>query len=203
MGRAWRNVLKPDICVIGAGSGGLSVAAAAAAFGVSVVLVEKGKMGGDCLNTGCVPSKSLIAAGKRARAIAEARAFGMSAATGRRRFRQGPRPRARRHRRDRAEQFEGAVHRPRGARDRRRRRASRIAETVVVGDGTEIRARRFVIATGSSPSLPPIPGLETDAATSPTRRCSISPRGRSTSSSSARVRSASSWRRPFAGSAPR
>src|SRR5262249_60915768 len=71
--------LKPDICVIGAGSGGLSVAAAAAAFGVPVVLIEKGKMGGDCLNTGCIPSKSLIAAGKRARAIAQASAFGLSA----------------------------------------------------------------------------------------------------------------------------
>src|SRR2546427_8159264 len=71
--------LTPDICVIGAGSGGLSVAAAAAAFGVPVVLVEKGNMGGDCLNTGCVPSKSLIAAAKRARAIAGAGAFGVSA----------------------------------------------------------------------------------------------------------------------------
>ena len=60
------DVLKPDICVIGAGSGGLSVAAAAAAFGVPVVLVEKGRMGGDCLNYGCVPSKALIAAGKHA-----------------------------------------------------------------------------------------------------------------------------------------
>ena len=65
--------LTPDICVIGAGSGGLSVAAAAAAFGVPVVLIEKGKMGGECLNTGCVPSKSLIAAGQAARAIAHAR----------------------------------------------------------------------------------------------------------------------------------
>src|SRR6266487_1040793 len=54
--------LTPDICVIGAGSGGLSVAAAAAAFGVPVVLIEKGKMGGDCLNYGCVPSKALAAA---------------------------------------------------------------------------------------------------------------------------------------------
>src|SRR5437660_10229234 len=71
--------LKPDICVIGAGSGGLSVAAAAAAFGASVVLVERGKMGGDCLNTGCVPSKSLIAAAKHARAIAVADSFGVAA----------------------------------------------------------------------------------------------------------------------------
>ena len=60
------ETLKPDICVIGGGSGGLSVAAAAAAFGVPVVLIERGKMGGDCLNTGCVPSKALLAAAKRA-----------------------------------------------------------------------------------------------------------------------------------------
>src|SRR3954471_6225103 len=65
--------LRPDICVIGAGSGGLSVAAAAAAFGVSVVLIERGKMGGDCLNYGCVPSKALLAA---AHAAAEARRAG-------------------------------------------------------------------------------------------------------------------------------
>ena len=60
------EVLKPDLCVIGAGSGGLSVAAAAAQVGVPVVLIEKGRMGGDCLNYGCVPSKALLAAGKRA-----------------------------------------------------------------------------------------------------------------------------------------
>ena len=52
--------------MIGAGSGGLSVAAAAAAFGVPVVLIEKGKMGGECLNSGCVPSKALIAAARHA-----------------------------------------------------------------------------------------------------------------------------------------
>jgi pyruvate/2-oxoglutarate dehydrogenase complex dihydrolipoamide dehydrogenase (E3) component len=73
------KTLTPDICVIGAGSGGLSVAAGAAAFGVPVVLVEKGKMGGDCLNTGCVPSKALLAAAKRAHAIAQARPFGLAA----------------------------------------------------------------------------------------------------------------------------
>ncbi|MDP2734254.1 MAG: FAD-dependent oxidoreductase, partial [Hoeflea sp.] len=71
--------LTPDICVIGGGSGGLSVAAAAAAFGVDVVLIEKGRMGGDCLNYGCVPSKAMIAAGKHAHAIAKAPEFGVSA----------------------------------------------------------------------------------------------------------------------------
>ena len=60
------EVLRPDICVIGAGSGGLSVAAAAAAFGVPTVLIERARMGGDCLNTGCVPSKALLAAARHA-----------------------------------------------------------------------------------------------------------------------------------------
>ena len=47
-----------DICVIGAGSGGLSVAAGASQLGAKTVLIEKAEMGGDCLNYGCVPSKS-------------------------------------------------------------------------------------------------------------------------------------------------
>ena len=72
--------LTPDICVIGGGSGGLSVATAAAAFGVPVVLIEKGKMGGDCLNYGCVPSKALLAAGRQAVADAQAAQFGVLAA---------------------------------------------------------------------------------------------------------------------------
>ena len=54
--------IKVDICVIGAGSGGLSVAAGASQMGARVALVERGAMGGDCLNYGCVPSKSLLAA---------------------------------------------------------------------------------------------------------------------------------------------
>jgi pyruvate/2-oxoglutarate dehydrogenase complex dihydrolipoamide dehydrogenase (E3) component len=153
------ELLRPDICVIGAGAGGLSVAAAAAAFGVSVVLVEKGKMGGDCLNTGCVPSKSLIAAAKHARAIAQAQGFGLSA----------PPP----------EVDFAAVHKhvheviaaiaPNDAKERFTGLGVKVIEgsarfknrrTVTVGDGLEIRARRFVIASGSSPSMPPIPGLE-------------------------------------------
>jgi pyruvate/2-oxoglutarate dehydrogenase complex dihydrolipoamide dehydrogenase (E3) component len=153
------ELLKPDICVIGAGSGGLSVAAAAAAFGASVVLVEKGKMGGDCLNVGCVPSKSLIAAAKRAHAIAQAPDFGISAPEVEVAF-------AKVHRHvhdviaaiapnDSKERFTGlGVRVIEGAARFKDRR------TVLVGSGTEIKAWRFVIATGSRPALPPIPGLE-------------------------------------------
>ncbi len=154
--------IKADICVIGAGSGGLSVAAAAAAFGVSVVLIEKGKLGGDCLNTGCVPSKSLIAAAKHARAVARGRSFGVCAPSLDIDFGQ-----VHEHVRgvitaiepnDSKERFTGlGVRVIEGAARFKNRR------TVVVGEGTEIRARRFVIATGSSPSLPLIPGLDATA----------------------------------------
>ncbi len=58
--------IETDICVIGGGSGGLSLAAAAVQMGVHVVLFEGDKMGGDCLNNGCVPSKALLAAAKAA-----------------------------------------------------------------------------------------------------------------------------------------
>ena len=58
--------LPPDLCVIGGGAGGLAVAAGAVQMGARVVLIERGKMGGDCLNYGCVPSKSLLAAARLA-----------------------------------------------------------------------------------------------------------------------------------------
>jgi len=60
------KIIEADICIIGAGSGGLSVAAGAAQLGLKTVLLERAEMGGDCLNTGCVPSKALLAAAKRA-----------------------------------------------------------------------------------------------------------------------------------------
>jgi pyruvate/2-oxoglutarate dehydrogenase complex dihydrolipoamide dehydrogenase (E3) component/signal transduction histidine kinase len=153
------ETLTPDICVIGAGAGGLSVAAAAAAFGVSVVLVEKDRLGGECLYTGCVPSKALIAAAKRAHGIAGAETFGIAAGPVRVDF-------AKVHRHvqdviaaiapnDSKERFTGLGVRVIAAAARFKDR-----DTVVAGDGTEIAARRFVIATGSSPSLPPIPGLD-------------------------------------------
>ena len=69
-----------DLCIIGAGSGGLSVAAGAAQLGRSVVLFEAEEMGGDCLNHGCVPSKALIAAGKHAHALSSGAAFGVAPA---------------------------------------------------------------------------------------------------------------------------
>ena len=52
--------IRADVCVIGAGSGGLNVASGAAQLGAKTVLIERGAMGGDCLNVGCVPSKALL-----------------------------------------------------------------------------------------------------------------------------------------------
>jgi pyruvate/2-oxoglutarate dehydrogenase complex dihydrolipoamide dehydrogenase (E3) component len=153
------EVLTPDICVIGAGSAGLTVAAASAAFGVSVVLIEKDKMGGDCLNTGCVPSKALIAAARHAEAIRAAGRFGVKAGEPQTNF-----AAVMAHVRavigaiapnDSVERFTGlgvtVLSGEARFRDRR---------TVTVKD-KEIRARRFVIATGTRPAVPAIPGLDT------------------------------------------
>ena len=74
--------VNADLCVIGAGSAGLSVAAGAAMLGVPVVLIEKARMGGDCLNTGCVPSKALLAAAHAAQAVRGAGRFGIAATIG-------------------------------------------------------------------------------------------------------------------------
>lgn len=153
------TTLTPDICVIGAGSGGLSVAAAAAAFGVDVVLIEKHKMGGDCLNYGCVPSKAILAAGKHAQAIRDAANFGVFADEPKVDFRK-----VNRH----IKSVIAAIE-PNDSVERFTAMGVKVIEaagkftdkdTVVAGDYT-IKARRFVIATGSSPFVPPIPGLDT------------------------------------------
>jgi pyruvate/2-oxoglutarate dehydrogenase complex dihydrolipoamide dehydrogenase (E3) component len=152
------ETLTPDICVIGAGSGGLSVAAAAAAFGVSCVLVERHKMGGDCLNTGCVPSKALLAAAKRAALAKNALPFGIAV---RAEFDFGKvhdhvqRVIAAIAPTDSAERFAGL-----GVRVIKGHAQFKDRRTVVVGDQFQIRARRFVIATGSTPAIPPIAGLD-------------------------------------------
>ena len=154
------ETLKPDLCVIGAGSAGLSVAAIAASFGVPVVLIESGRMGGDCLNVGCVPSKALIAAADRAPGDASRPArFGIGRGDPQVDF-----ARVRDHvrgvdRGDRAERFGRALHRPGRAGHRGRGALHRCRDTVAAG-GHAIKARRFVLATGSRPALPPIPGLD-------------------------------------------
>ena len=152
------GTINADICIIGAGSGGLSVAASTVLLGMKVVLIEKHLMGGDCLNTGCVPSKALIAAARRAHDMRTASKFGIRAAE--------PEvdPAALNDhlksviasiaRNDSVERFTGmgvqVIQAPARFRDK---------HTVEAGD-TLIKAWRFVIATGSSPAVPPIPGLD-------------------------------------------
>ena len=140
------KALTVDLCVIGAGSGGLSVAAGAVQMGARVALIEAHLMGGDCLNHGCVPSKTLLAAGADAwrsgapadYSAAKDRVAAVIAAI------------APHDSQDRFEQLGVTVIRARG---------EFVSPTQLVAGGTTITARRFVIATGSRPLVPPIPGL--------------------------------------------
>ena len=152
-----RAVVEADLCIIGAGSAGLSVAAGAAQMGARTVLIERGRMGGDCLNYGCVPSKSLIAAARIAATTARVAPFGVSlgapvidGAAVHRHVEdviQGIAPH------DSVERFRGLGVTVIAA-DARFAGAGEVA----AGD-TLIRARRFVVASGSSPSIPPVAGL--------------------------------------------
>ena len=150
--------VRVDLCVIGAGSGGLSVAAGAQQMGASTALIEKGLMGGDCLNYGCVPSKALLAAGHAAAAIRHGTDFGVN--TGQMEI---VADKVYAHVRDTiaaiapndsVERFEGLGVKVLQGEGRFTRPG-----TVVVGD-TTIKARRFVIATGSRAFVPPIKGLD-------------------------------------------
>lgn len=151
------GLLTPDLCIIGAGAAGLSAAAGAAAFGVETVLIERGEMGGECLNTGCIPSKALVAAARRAKDITTASRFGLDAQLAPVDF--------------------GAVMdwvrqpietiAPQDSVARFERLGVRVIradahfidhETLQAGD-VRIRARRFILATGSAPAVPTIPGL--------------------------------------------
>ncbi len=150
--------IECDICIIGAGSAGLSLAAGAAQMGANVVLIEGHKMGGDCLNFGCVPSKALIAAARHAHGMTDGAAFGIApvapqidyaAAKDRvRRVIEAIAPV------DSQERFEGL-----GVRVIRKY-ARFVSETEVEAGDARITARRFVVASGSRPFVPPIPGLE-------------------------------------------
>lgn len=150
--------LTADICVVGGGAGGLTVAAGAAQMGAKVILVEAGDMGGDCLHHGCIPSKSLLAAAHAAAAGRDAAGFGVTFAapaidrTGVAQHINDVIAGIAPH--DSVERFEGlgvTVIRGRGVFD---------GPDAVIAGGKRIVAKRFVIATGSSPSVPPISGLE-------------------------------------------
>ena len=151
------GISRVDLCIIGGGPGGLSVAAGAAQMGASVILVERGRMGGDCLNFGCVPSKALLAAGRAAQAARQSKRFGIDAAV---RPIEGERIHDHVHGviakiapHDSVERFESL-----GVRVLRDH-ARFVAMDEIEVSGQRFRARRFVIATGSSPLIPAIPGL--------------------------------------------
>ena len=152
------ELIKADLCIIGAGSGGLSVAAGAAQLGQKVVLIERHKMGGDCLNYGCVPSKSLIAAAAHAQAVRRAPEFGVDAGEPKTDF-----ARVMKHVHDVIAAIE-----PNDSVERFEKLGVRVVKAsarfvgpheVEAGD-LKISARYFIVATGSSSLKPSIPGLE-------------------------------------------
>ncbi len=150
--------LSCDILILGAGSGGLSVAAGASQMGADVILLEGHKMGGDCLNYGCVPSKALIAAADRAHMMGRLSSYGIANVTPDTDYAAvqdhvagvidqiAPV--------DSQERFEGFGVRVIRAFGRF------VAPTEVEAGDHRITARRIVIATGSAPMVPPIPGLD-------------------------------------------
>ena len=147
-----------DMAVIGAGSGGLTVAAAAAQFGRKVVLFERGEMGGECLNSGCVPSKALLAAAKHAHAMRTGAGFGIRPVEPEVDFAavhaHVQRAIAAIAPHDGQERFEKL-----GVTVVRAAARFRDPRTLEAG-GERFTARRVVISTGSGPALPPVPGLE-------------------------------------------
>ena len=147
-----------DLCIIGGGAAGLVVAAGAATLGAKVALVEKRALGGDCLYYGCVPSKTLIHSAKVAQIMRDANRFGIAAHT----------PaidlsRVMQRVQSVIEQIE-----PNDSPER----FAALGVEVIFGAGQfagadefvvnarTLRARKFVIATGTRPAVPALPGLE-------------------------------------------
>ena len=150
-----------DLVVIGAGSAGLFVAAAASQLGVSVALVEADRMGGECLNIGCVPSKSLLRCAHVAQTVREAARFGVDASS----------PTVDGERVHAYVQSRIAALAPHDSAERFRSLGCHVfpgrarfldSKTIEVARGADvhrINGRRFVVATGSSPKIPSVPGL--------------------------------------------
>jgi pyruvate/2-oxoglutarate dehydrogenase complex dihydrolipoamide dehydrogenase (E3) component len=149
---------KYALIVIGAGAAGLVVAIGAAKARKKVLLIEKGNYGGDCTNFGCIPSKSLIASGHAAEALKEGKSFGLEFSL--------PLLNAR----DSLVRTRGIVKEVRSHEDAaalakmgvetRTGTASFKDPHIIQVDGEEFFAQQIVIATGSSPFIPPVKGLD-------------------------------------------
>ena len=147
-----------DLVVIGGGTAGMVGAKTAAHLGARVVLVERSQPGGDCLWTGCVPSKSLLAAASAAAHARNAGHLGVHAKSVAVDF-----ARVREHIRDAINTI-APVDSPEALRDAGVEVVTGVARfasprTVSIDDGTTLRFRRALLATGASPTVPPVPGL--------------------------------------------
>ncbi|MFN7097048.1 MAG: dihydrolipoyl dehydrogenase family protein [Gammaproteobacteria bacterium] len=149
--------IKCDIAIIGAGAGGLSLAAGAAQMGANIVLIENNRMGGDCLNYGCVPSKALLAAAKSVMQIKDAKKIGITVEKVNIDF-----STVMAHVKQTIKNIE-----PNDSIERFEKLGVNViqetgefinANILKAGDKL-IQAKRFVIATGSSAFIPPISGL--------------------------------------------
>ena len=159
----WINPIpsgRYNLVVIGAGTAGLVTAAGAAGLGAKVAIIERGLMGGDCLNVGCVPSKAIISAGRIASSARHAHGYGVNVsgettvdfAAVMQRMRD---LRARISPNDSAERFRAL-----GV-DVYFGQASFVDSNTVDVGGTKLQFKRAVIATGARATSPPIPGLDT------------------------------------------
>ncbi len=153
-GRAW------DLLVVGGGTAGIVAARTAAGFGASVLLVERARTGGDCLWTGCVPSKALLAAAHAASSARAAGRYGVTVDVVRPDF-----AAVMAHVHDRIAAIEPddapATLRATGARVARATVRFTGPDTAALSgaSGADVRFRRALLATGSAPTVPPVPGL--------------------------------------------
>ncbi len=147
-----------DVIVIGGGAAGLTAAGGCALFGLQVALIEGGKMGGECLNNGCVPSKALITAAARAAEAREGKRYGVQLSAPNVDW-AGVHAHVRKaiediEHHDSRETFEAM-----GCEVILGHATLTARQSVAVGERT-LRAPRIVIATGSRPFVPPIDGLD-------------------------------------------
>jgi pyruvate/2-oxoglutarate dehydrogenase complex dihydrolipoamide dehydrogenase (E3) component len=148
-----------NLVVIGAGTAGLVTAAGAAGLGARVALIERERLGGDCLNAGCVPSKALLRAARAAADVRDAGRFGVEVPAGVRVNFAAVMERMRRLRAGISGHDSAARFRELGVDVFLGDARFRGSDTVEVG-GKTLRFRKAVIATGSRPARPDIPGLE-------------------------------------------